>query len=68
MEQRDRHNQRLTLHLELENGEQAQPMIYMRRLLKTQDLSKWNGQPEAMRDWLAEQMANYFKRIQVHIC
>ncbi len=67
LEQRDRYNQRLTLHLELANGEPAQPMIYMKRLLKTQDLEQWNGHPEELRDWLAESMANYFKNVTVKI-
>ncbi len=43
LEQRDRYNQRLTLHLEMANGELAQPMIYMKRLLKTQDLEAWKA-------------------------
>lgn len=67
LEQRDRYNQRLTLHLELANGEPAQPMIYMKNLLKTQDLEAWNGKSEELRDWLADQMANYFRNVQVHI-
>jgi hypothetical protein len=67
MEQRDKFNQRLTLHLELENGEQAQPMIYLRGLLKTQSLEAWNGDQEEFQKWIAESMANYWKRVQVRI-
>jgi hypothetical protein len=67
LEQKDRFNQRLTMHLELENGETAQPMIYLRRLLKTQDLSAWNGHQDELRDWIADAMQNYFKRVQVRI-
>ena len=66
-EQLDQFEQRLTLHLELANGEQAQPMIYLRRLLKTQSLEAWNGRQDEFRDWIAGQMADYFKRIEVRI-
>ncbi len=67
LEQRDRFNQRLTLHLEMANGEQAQPLIYMKRLLKTQDLEAWNGRQDELRDWLAQSMADYFKNVTVKI-
>ncbi len=66
------------LSLELANGEPAQPMLYMHRLLKTQDLKAWqriatnrggNGQtaPDEMRDWLAEQMHAYFLNLTLKI-
>lgn len=67
LEQRDRYNQRLTLNLELANGEPAQPMIYLRRLLKTQSLEAWNGHADEFRDWIASRMSDYFKRIEVRI-
>lgn len=67
IEQRDRYEQRLTLHLEMANGEAAQPMVYLRRLLATQSLEGWNGRQDELRDWLADQMANYFRNLNVHI-
>jgi len=67
MEQRDRFNQRLTLHLELENGERAQPGIYLSRLLRTQSLEDWNGRPEEFQKWIADAMTEYWKRVQVKI-
>lgn len=67
VEQRDKFNQRLTMHMELQNGETAQPMVYLRGLLKTQSLEAWNGHPEEFRDWIAEQMTAYFKRVEIKI-
>jgi len=67
LEQKDQYQQRLTLHLELANGEPAQPMIYMRNLLKTQSLEVWNGNTDELRDWLAKQMHDYMKNLNVTI-
>ncbi len=67
VEQRDRFNQKLTMHLEMANGDIAQPMLYMRGLLRQQSLEAWNGKPDEFRDWIAEQMAEYFKRLEVRI-
>lgn len=67
LEQRDQFNQRLTLSLELENGEQAQPMIYLRRLLATQSLEAWNGRQEEFAEWIALSMTEYWKRVKVSI-
>ena len=67
MEQRDRYNQRLTLHLELENGEQAKPQAYLNGLLKTQSLEAWNGRQEEFAEWIAASMAEYWKRVNVRI-
>lgn len=67
VEQRDRFNQRLTLHLELENGEMAQPQLYLKGLLRTQSLEAWNGHQEEFQEWIAQSMAAYWKRVQVKI-
>ncbi len=67
VEQRDRYNQRLTMHLEMQNGETAQPMIYLRGLLRQQSLEAWNGKQDEFRDWIASQMSEYFKRLEVRI-
>lgn len=67
LEQRDRYNQRLTLSLELENGEMAQPGIYLSRLLKTQSLEQWNGRQAEFAAWIAQSMADYWNRVQVRI-
>lgn len=65
--QLDRFEQRLTLHLELENGETYQPAIYLRGLLRTQSLEAWNGRQAEFAAWIREQMHAYNERLQVHI-
>ena len=67
MEQRDRFNQRLTLHLEMDNGEAMNPQAYLKTLLKTQSLEGWNGRGDEFRDWIAAAMADYWKRCNVRI-
>jgi len=67
MEQKDRFNQRLTLDLQMANGEKALPLTYLNRLLKTQSLEAWNGKQDEFRDWIADQMAIYFKNLEVRI-
>ena len=67
LEQRDQFNQRLTLHLELSNGEPARPEVYLKRLLKTQSLERWNGRQEEFQTWIAAQMTEYFKNLEVRI-
>lgn len=63
MEQRDRYNQRLTLDLLLENGETAQPLIYLRGLLRTQSLEAWNGKQEDFAARIRKSMDDYFARV-----
>ena len=55
------------LVLEMQNGEMAQPALYLRNILKTQDLAAWSSNPEGLRDWLASTMADYFRNLDVKI-
>lgn len=59
VEQRDRHGQRITLDLELENGERASLDKYVRGLLKSQSLEAWRSTPEELNQWLAGCVSNY---------
>lgn len=59
LEQNDRFGQRLTLHLEMENGELFDANKYLRGLVKTQSLEAWNGRPEEFQKWIASQLANF---------
>lgn len=67
VEQRDRFNQRLTLHIESANGESANLQAYIRGLLKTQSLEKWNGSADELKAWLAESVAGYIRNLEVRI-
>lgn len=67
VEQRDRFGQRLTLHIEQANGQTANLQAYIRGLLKTQSLEKWNGSPEELRNWLADSVAQYVRNLEVRI-
>lgn len=67
MKQKNRHGQTLTLRLQHENGEQAQPGLYLSGLLRTQSLEDWQTNPEGFRDWIARSMGRYFQRLEVVI-
>lgn len=67
MKQINKHGQTLTLQLQLENGQQAQPGLYLSGLLKTQDLEAWKSNPKGFRDWIARSMSGYFQRLEVVI-
>lgn len=67
LEQRDRFNQRLTLDLELDNGEKANFNSYVKGLVATQSLEAWNGNQDQFRDWIAKCVADYAQRLQVKI-
>lgn len=63
----NKQGQKVKLELCHANGETAQPMIYLRRLLKTQDLESWKAEPGRMPQWIADQMANYFSNLEAKI-
>ena len=65
--QKNNLGQTVQIRLELDNGEMAQPGIYLHRLLKTQDFEAWKSSPEQFKNWIADQMAAYFRNLQVVI-
>ena len=59
--------EKLTFRLEHPNGAQAQPMLALKHLVKSQDLEAWKGDPEAFKEWIAQSMASYFRNLDVVI-
>ena len=45
--------------LELPNGEAAQIGLYINRILKTQDLVYWQGNPVGFDQWLRKTVCDY---------
>lgn len=67
LEQRDRFNQRLTLEMELDNGEPVRLDSYVKKLVSTQSLEAWNGNSDKFKAWIAEQVSNYVIRSNLKI-
>lgn len=68
LEQRDKYNQRLTLHLlNPVNGRDVDLNKYVRDLVKTQSLPQWNGRQEEFKKWIADCIAAYLVRCDLRI-
>lgn len=59
VEQRNKFGQRLTLDVELKNGEPLNLNRYAKHLLQTQDLQAWQGAAEDLREWFAGEVQKF---------
>jgi hypothetical protein len=60
--------QKKTYRLELQNGHAPQLNLYIKHIMKDQDLNRWSANPEGFNQWLRTAVAGYMRQVSIVIC